>query len=490
MKKCVAYLRYSTAKQNITSFDIQTKEIIKYCRRNNLLLLKDFKDAAYSGRDANRPAFQEMIAEAKTHPEWEIVLLYNLSRFARNEEDAKNYKALLRNMGIAVISVTEPCTEEDPDGFMETVLNNLNANELIEKSGASYAGLKLISEKCRHCGGKPPLGYDVDKATGLLVVNAYEAQLVKAIFEMYNTGYSYSKMADYLNGIGAKTKAGNSFSEKSFHDILTQPKYIGTFSWGKCSGKSSYTDASYGYNLPEAQTIVQNGCPAIISRQLFADVQERMTDTDCGNRDSKSQNHYMLSGLRILKCGCCSRYLTGKSYSSKGYKYVKYTCPDKKCINKPITTKDLDNCVANILLDKFFLTQSRDTLNALINSTHNPDLLKLYEDKLRGVKMKQNNLIELISEVPSDKAIEKLKALDKEKTALEEKIAKQQATLPQLPANSDTEGMEKLCEAIREELINSDEPAIKLFIKSAVKEVVLNPADVSITLAQPPCENT
>lgn len=473
MIKCVAYLRYSSEKQTPRSFNHQTEEIVKYCQRKGLLLLKAFSEEACTGTEDERPAFLEMISEAKTRPEWQAVLVYDLSRFARNEDDAEYYKALLRNLGIAVISVTEPCTEEDPGGFMETILDKIHAHESLKKGVVSYDSLKLMSKECKHCGGKPPLGYDVDSETGLLVVNESEAKLVKTIFNMCSVGFSYSKIVDYLNSIGAKTKAGNSFTIKSFHDILTQEKYVGTFFWGK--------NPKHGYSVAEAQTVVENGCPAIISRELFDEVQARITDSS--NRDSKSKNHYMLNGLRILICGCCGRYLTGETYSSKGYKYIKYSCPDRKCVNKPITAKDLDICVVNILLDKYFINQNKDELNALISSSKNPTLLTVYENKLRGVKMKENNLIELISEAPSEAAMEKLKVLGKQRTTLEEKIAEQKNPLPQIPANSDTEALEKFCEAIREELINSDELDVKLFIKSAVNEIVVEPNDISITLA-------
>lgn len=195
----------------------------------------------------------------------------------------------------------------------------------------------------------------------------------------------------------------------------------------------------------------------------------------------------MLNGLRILKCGCCGKYLTGKSYTSKGYKYVKYSCPDRKCVNKSVDAENLDNCIANILLKMFFLNQSRDTLNALISSSQDPTLLKVYENKLRGVKMKQGNLIELLAEVPSEAAKDKLKALSNQQAFLEGKIAEQQAVLPQIPADGDTEAMEKVCDAIRDELINSDDLDVKLFIKSAVKEILVEPNDITITLAQTTC---
>jgi len=65
-----------------------------------------------------------MIAQAKAH-EFDVIVVHELDRFARNREDAVVYKGLLRSQGVRVLSVTEPL-DDGPmgtlvEGMLETV---------------------------------------------------------------------------------------------------------------------------------------------------------------------------------------------------------------------------------------------------------------------------------------------------------------------------------------------------------------------------------
>ena len=57
-----------------------------------------------------------------------------------------------------------------------------------------------------HNGGQPPLGYDVDEVTKLLVINEKEAEAVRMIFDLYTSGYGYGHIISELNAHGYKTK--------------------------------------------------------------------------------------------------------------------------------------------------------------------------------------------------------------------------------------------------------------------------------------------
>jgi hypothetical protein len=55
---------------------------------------------------------------------FDVVLVYHTSRFARNQSEARRYKALLRDrLGIRVVSVTQPIGDDpsDPSFFAESI---------------------------------------------------------------------------------------------------------------------------------------------------------------------------------------------------------------------------------------------------------------------------------------------------------------------------------------------------------------------------------
>jgi len=115
--KVVLYARVSSERQDIDlSISAQLKAMREYAQRNGHTVFREFVDEAESGKTANRPAFREMIAVARLkEPPFGGILVWKLSRFARNRKDSIIYKSLLRKQGIQVISINEPI-EDTPTG--------------------------------------------------------------------------------------------------------------------------------------------------------------------------------------------------------------------------------------------------------------------------------------------------------------------------------------------------------------------------------------
>ncbi len=81
-----------------------------------MTVVKQYIDEVESGRSIDRPGFKEMIVAARCKPSpFEAILVWKLSRFARNREDSIIYKSLLRKQGVQVISINEPM-EDTPSG--------------------------------------------------------------------------------------------------------------------------------------------------------------------------------------------------------------------------------------------------------------------------------------------------------------------------------------------------------------------------------------
>src|SRR5688572_32410820 len=108
--KVVLYARVSSEKQAEKDLSIaaQLKALRKYALERGWETSREFVDEAESARSANRPAFKEMIALGRQrHKCFDAILVWKLSRFARNREDSIIYKSLLRKYGISVISINE-----------------------------------------------------------------------------------------------------------------------------------------------------------------------------------------------------------------------------------------------------------------------------------------------------------------------------------------------------------------------------------------------
>ena len=91
--------------------------------------------------------------------------------------------------------------------MMEAVLEGMSEYYSQNLAREVMKGLRETALQCKHTGGKPPLGYDVDPLTKRLVINPEEAETVKLIFSMYSRGSGYSPILDKLHALGRKTKS-------------------------------------------------------------------------------------------------------------------------------------------------------------------------------------------------------------------------------------------------------------------------------------------
>jgi DNA invertase Pin-like site-specific DNA recombinase len=108
--KAALYARVSSERQAEKDLSIpaQLKALKKYALDREWDVVAEYVDEGESARTANRPAFREMISTAKKRERpFDTILVWKLSRFARNREDSILYKSLLRKRGISVISINE-----------------------------------------------------------------------------------------------------------------------------------------------------------------------------------------------------------------------------------------------------------------------------------------------------------------------------------------------------------------------------------------------
>ncbi len=96
--KAAIYARVSSERQAEKDLSIpaQIKALRKYALERGWDVVVEYVDEAESARTANRPAFKEMIAMAKKKEKpFDTILVWKLSRFARNREDSILYNRCL-----------------------------------------------------------------------------------------------------------------------------------------------------------------------------------------------------------------------------------------------------------------------------------------------------------------------------------------------------------------------------------------------------------
>jgi hypothetical protein len=122
-----------------------------------------------------------------------------------------------------------------------------------------------------------PFGYKQECHPNF-VINESEAATVRTIFQMYADGNGIRKIVKYLFDNKIPNRKGQIlWSEHGFRKMLSNEKYI-----GDCLLQKTYRDENFvtHKNCGERkQYYIENNHEAIITRELFAKVQERLKES-------------------------------------------------------------------------------------------------------------------------------------------------------------------------------------------------------------------
>ena len=375
--RVACYARYSTNMQREESIAAQIRAMRNYCEVNGWTIIRIYVDEAKSATTDRRPNFQKMIADS-SKKEFDIVLVHKLDRFSRNRYDSAIYKYKLRKNNVRLCSVLERIDDTPESIILESMLEGFSEYYSANLAREVMKGLKENALQCRHTGGSAPLGYDVDEE-GHLVINEYEAEAVRMIYEMYNNGYGYDRIADALNENGYITKNGVPFKTSSFRCILQNEKYTGTYIFNRTASKDMNHKRNSGKLKPADQIIrIEGGCPAIISEDLFRKTQQRLKNNRKAGCIQKAGAFYLASGK--VYCGICGK----RMYGSERYQPVFfhcYVCHSKKavCSNyKEIDQEKLDDYLVVLLKRKLFNKRSMYSKASMLSETERSTLLETF----------------------------------------------------------------------------------------------------------------
>ncbi len=314
------YARVSSDRQDVDlSVSAQLRALKEYAKANGYSVAREYIDEAESGRVADRPQFREMIEEgSKPKAPFDVILVWKFSRFTRKREHAVAFKAQLRRKGIRVVSITEQAEDNATGRLMEAIIESVDEYYSENLAQEVVRGMREAASRGFFLGSNAPFGYrrvkvsDGAKERPTLEVDPATSPVVKEIFEKSLRGYGLKEICKTLNDRGI-TNRGRRWYKGGLHYVLTNEAYTGTAVWGRTSKDGQ----------APAPVIVENAWPALVSKELFEDVQQAMRERAPNvQRPARVGSPYLLSGL--LKCGVC-----GSPYSAQGAKsgqFAYYIC--------------------------------------------------------------------------------------------------------------------------------------------------------------------
>ena len=426
--RAAAYARYSTDRQTKNSIEYQLTEIRKYCREHEIDITATFTDEAESGTNTDRAGFQAMISAA-TLGEFDAVVIYDITRGSRDVGDWFTFRKTMLRLGVRVISATQKLGDltNGNDFLLELLSVGMGQREVLETRQKSIDGVAVKAKQGKFLGGTPPLGYDV--VNGSYVINYQEARTVRTIFNLYADGGSYNAILDAV--AGACGKYGRPLGKNSLHSILTNERYIGTYTWNKRRVKlfRKWAGGALNPDCVRLESII----PPIIDELTWERVQKRMSDNK-RNARNKAKRTYLLSGL--IECEeCGAKYVGHTSTSSKGIETRYYVCGNRyrthTCSAKNINADEIETFVVQHL-KAYFLSLDFDAearkIADMVNSA-SPEL-KAERAELADINAKLNNGLKAILNGFDDfpELREQMDALRVRKSELEDIIERRSAS--------------------------------------------------------------
>jgi DNA invertase Pin-like site-specific DNA recombinase len=164
-KKSVSiYARVSTERQAV---DMQLAELREYVQRAGWKVYSEFVDESYTGKNTARPAFKEMIDEARQR-KLDVLLVWKLDRLSRSLKDLIGTLDELGHLGIDFISYDNKIDTSSPTGKL--VFQVIGAVAEFERNIISErvkAGLRNARRKGKRLGRPPVLPMVIEKAKKL-----------------------------------------------------------------------------------------------------------------------------------------------------------------------------------------------------------------------------------------------------------------------------------------------------------------------------------
>jgi site-specific DNA recombinase len=325
VKRAVIYLRVSSAGQVKTDYDpeglsipAQREACQRHAERLGAVVTREYVEPGVSGGSLlKRAAFRKMIDETRELRDVDYVIVWSVSRWARNQEDHWVARGMITNAGAKLLSVKEPIGEDTSHGIMlEGVMAAVAASRRIEISEEVKRGIKRKVE-VGGTHGRTPIGYlnvreqlPQGGEVRTVTIDTNRAPIIRWAFETYATGlYSLADMAVLLEARGLRTRGNRRHGPKPLslprvHEMLCNPYYAGFITHNGHTYKGRHE--------------------RLVSQDLYDEVQAVLrTHNHSGERDRRHQ-HYLKGTIR---CGTCASRLVYSRHKGNGGFYEYFVCP-------------------------------------------------------------------------------------------------------------------------------------------------------------------
>lgn len=340
-KLCLGYSRVSSEEQAAHGISIDAQRgILEGYAAMTSQQIRIYEDAGYSGKNTNRPALQQLLADCRSGSV-SAVVVWKLDRLSRSLRDTLTIiEDVFQPRGITLVSVTESIDTSTPSGRM--MLNLLASFAQLEREQDSdrvVMAHKHLARDCKYLGGHIPLGYSID-ADKHYQLDPVTAPVVRRVFEMYLSRSGYTPILDYLNSFTFTGTRKTPFGKSDLKFLLKNEIYSGTYV------RRMGADPRHRITSPETIR-VPGGVPALLTPDEWQRVCALRAQSERSAAIYNTRQIYPLSGL--VYCASCGALMPlnygGKDRDGSVQRY--YTCR-AKC-TRPARLEGLQDAVLSVV---------------------------------------------------------------------------------------------------------------------------------------------
>ena len=363
--KVAIYTRVSTSHQVEEGFslDTQRERLTQICKANNYEIYKVYEELGKSGKNTNRPAFQEMMEDMR-NKKFSKILIMKLDRISRSVADLEQIISELQKYNCEFESASEKIDTSSAMGLMFTRLLGIFAQ--FERERISERIRDVFQEKIQHGGavtGSLPIGYKISTnsvGNKIVVKDETKEQFTNDIFKTYEKTQSLYKTAEILNNKYPNLVYNGGFVGNDIKHLIENEMY-----YGKYRDNSNFCEPYLTYEKWEQLNII---------RKRF-------------NIKNTKKEIYMFSGLLEAQCG---HRLIGYRYDTKqgptlAYRCLEYvnhrTCESNQILERVIEQKVLT--LIPITVNDYIKQIEVSSRNGTID--YDKEIKKLESDKKRIV---------------------------------------------------------------------------------------------------------
>lgn len=366
--KVAIYIRVSTTHQiDKDSIPMQRKDLIAYCTL--ILGTEDyqiFEDAGYSGKNTDRPAYQEMMGRIRKG-EFSHLLVWKIDRISRNLLDFAEMYDELQSLRVTFVSKNEQFDTSTAIG--EAMLKIILVFAELERNMTSERVTATMISRANNGlwnGGRIPFGYDYDPDSMLFSIREDEAVICRMLKDDYITNKSLTGTARMLNAAGYRTRADVEWTPTAVWIIAQSPFYAGIYRYNRYKGTENRT-----INPEDEWVMIPDHHPAIFTleehEKMLSILNENSRQRNSVGKQCKRQNVHIFSGIAYCgKCGCKMVSTPGKLHAD-GYRPSNYSCPkrrkSKECDNATMNDTVIGEFAINYILNMLIAKKSFSSIS-------------------------------------------------------------------------------------------------------------------------------